>query len=40
MGIDGMAAWTHQWLYPAGGAQPEHVAELLADIALGGLTRR
>jgi AcrR family transcriptional regulator len=39
-GIDGMAAWTHQWLYPASPAQPEQVAELLADIALGGLTRR
>jgi AcrR family transcriptional regulator len=40
LGVDGTAAWAHQWLHPATGAEPEHVAGLLADMVLGGLTRR
>ena len=37
-GIDSIAAWAHQWLYPSSGAEPEHVADLIADMVLGGLT--
>jgi TetR/AcrR family transcriptional regulator, cholesterol catabolism regulator len=39
LGINGMAAWTHQWLAGSSHAEPEQVADLLADMVLGGLRR-
>ena len=35
LGINGMAAWAHQWLPISGSA--ERTADLLADMVLGGL---
>jgi hypothetical protein len=37
LGINGMAAWAHQWLTPSSTAQPAEVAEVFADMVLGGL---
>lgn len=37
LGINGMAAWAHQWLEPDSPVEPDQVAELLADMVLGGL---
>lgn len=39
LGINGMAAWAHQWLTPASSAEPADVADLLADMVLGGLRK-
>jgi AcrR family transcriptional regulator len=38
-GINGMAAWAHQWLDPAGGVEPARVADLLSNMVLGGLAK-
>jgi AcrR family transcriptional regulator len=39
LGINGMAAWTHQWLEPSSSAEPGKIADQLADMVLGGLCR-
>ena len=39
LGINGMAAWAHQWLDPAGGIAPARVADLLSKMVLGGLAK-
>jgi TetR/AcrR family transcriptional regulator, cholesterol catabolism regulator len=38
-GINGMAAWAHQWLNPSSAGEPATVADQLADMVLGGLRR-
>jgi TetR/AcrR family transcriptional regulator, cholesterol catabolism regulator len=38
-GISGMVASTHQWLDATSDGDPERVADVLADIVLGGLAR-
>ena len=38
-GISGMVASTHQWLDATSDGDPERVADLLADMVLGGLVR-
>jgi AcrR family transcriptional regulator len=37
LGINGMAAWAYQWLEPTAPGEVEEVADLLADMVLGGL---
>jgi AcrR family transcriptional regulator len=37
LGINGMAAWAHQWLEPTSAGELEQVADVLADMVLGGL---
>lgn len=39
LGINGMAAWAHQWLTPSSPAEPADIADQLADMVLGGLRR-
>ena len=39
LGINGMAAWAHQWLTPSSSAEPADIADLLSDMVLGGLRR-
>jgi TetR/AcrR family transcriptional regulator, cholesterol catabolism regulator len=39
LGINGMAAWAHQWLTPSSPAEPADIADMLTDMVLGGLRR-
>jgi AcrR family transcriptional regulator len=39
LGINGMAAWAHQWLTPSSTAEPAEVADVFADMVLGGLLK-
>ena len=39
LGINGMAAWAHQWLVPSSPGEPADIADQLADMVLGGLRR-
>jgi AcrR family transcriptional regulator len=39
LGINGMAAWAHQWLASSGSGEIPEIADELADMVLGGLRR-
>ena len=38
--VIGMANWTSRWYSPSGSRTPEEIGEIIADLALHGLTAR
>ena len=38
--VIGMANWTSRWYSPSGALSPEQIGEIIADIAMHGLTAR